>query len=418
MRILLLMQWFDPEPQLKGLAFARKLRDLGHEVEVLTGFPNYPGGNIYPGYSLKLFQVEMMEGIRVMRVPLYPSHDGSSLRRILNYASFGISSCVAGLCVVGRPTVIFAYGPPVTVGVSASLISLFRRVPFVYDVQDLWPDTLGATGMLKNPFALKLVEWVCKWVYRRAGHVTVQSPGIRDRLISCGVDTEKLSLILNWCDESSIDNQRSQVSGHGCFDRAENHSETFDVMFAGNMGKAQAMDAVLGAGLMLKSENPSVRLLLMGGGVEVERLKKAVEERGISNVKFLPRVPMSEVGRIFARVNVLLVHLKDDPLFRITIPGKTQAYMAAGKPILMAVAGDATELVLESEAGVCAQPANARSIADAIKKLAGLEPEKLRQMGQKGQSYYRENLSLDVGARKVLVAFERALNDRTRFGVA
>lgn len=406
------MQWFDPEPQLKGLVFARKLRDLGHDVEVLTGFPNYPGGRIYPGYSIRLFQIEMMEGFRVIRVPLYPSHDASVFRRVLNYVSFGVTSCLAGLLAVRRPTVIYVYGPPVTVGVGASLISLFRRVPFVYDVTDLWPDTLEATGILKNPRALKIVDWVCKWVYKRAGHITVQSPGIRDRLVDCGTDGDKVSVIFNWCDESSMDNRSSKAGEPEPIDRAGKRSETFDVLFAGNMGKVQAMDAILDAGVILKDENPSVRLLLMGGGVEVERLKRTVQERAISNIKFLPRVPMSEVAAILARADALLVHLKDAPLFRITIPSKTQTYLAAGKPIVMAVAGDAAQLIRESDAGVCALPEDARSIADAIKQLSGLKPEHLLKMGQRGRRFYREKLSLDVGARKFVDVFESTLRSR------
>ncbi len=420
MRILLLTQWFDPEPTFKGLVFAKKLHALGHEVEVLTGFPNYPGGKIYPGYSIKPIQVELMEGIRVMRVPLYPSHDRSAVRRIMNYASFALSSCLAGLFAIRRPNVIHTCGPPVTVGISACLISLFRRAPFVYDIQDLWPDTLGATGMLKNPKALKVVDWVCDWMYKRAAHIAVPALGIRDRLLARGVPENKLSVIYSWCDESSIDGHSlklktglpSNVIHPKRVDHAETPSETFDVLFAGTMGKVQALDAVLGAALILKRENPAVRFLLLGGGIEVDRLKTIVEDQLLTNVKFLPRVPMSEVGAILARADALLVHLKDDPLFRITIPSKTQAYLVAGKPIIMAVAGDAAQLIRASEAGVCAQPEDARSIADAINHLTTLEREELLQMGQRGQRYYREQFSLDSGARKFLHAYESTLNKR------
>lgn len=411
MRILLLMQWFDPEPQIKGLLFAKKLRDLGNEVEILTGFPNYPGGKVYPGYSVKLFQVEMMDGIRVLRVPLYPSHDNSAFRRILNYVSFGLTSCIAGLFLVNRQAVIYACGPPVTVGVSAALISLVRRVPFVYDIQDLWPDSLGATGMFNSSHGFKVVARVCKWVYDRAAHITVQSPGVRDRLVARGVHKDKVSVIFNWCDESSIGNRGARNETPVESSGVDESRPTFDVLFAGNMGKAQELDAVLEAARIQKLENPSVRLLLLGGGVEVPRLKEMAQSQGIDNVTFLPRVPMSEVGAILARADALLVHLKDDPLFRITIPAKTQAYMAAGKPILMAVAGDATELVVESGAGVCAQPSDARSIADAIRQLAAMAPEGLRKMGERGRVYYWQNMSLDVGAKKFLAIFQRTVGE-------
>ena len=409
MRILLLMQWFDPEPQIKGLAFAKKLRCLGNDVEVLTGFPNYPGGKIYAGYSVKFFQVEMMEGIRVMRVPLYPSHDASAFRRILNYVSFGITSFLAGLMVVSRKDVIYACGPPVTVGVGAALISLVRRIPFVYDIQDLWPDSLGATGMFNNSFGSKIVDYICRWVYSRATHITVQSLGVKERLIARGQPKMKVSVIFNWCDEVSIVTELTSNNKLSHFSQNSTTSSTFDVLFAGNMGKAQDMDAVLEAGYLLQTETPWIRIFLLGGGIEVTRLKSSTKNKNIINVTFIPQVPMAEASKIIARADVLLVHLKDHPLFKITIPAKTQAYLAAGKPIVMAVLGDASRLVLESNAGVCAQPSNARSIADAIQQLAALPPSELQKLGENGRTFYWESMSLDVGARRFLEIFNIAL---------
>lgn len=409
MRILLLMQWFDPEPQIKGLAFAKKLRDLGNDVEVLTGFPNYPGGKIYPEYSIKFFQVEMMEGIRVMRVPLYPSHDASAFRRILNYMSFGIASLIAGLLVVSRKDVIYACGPPVTVGVSAALISLIRRIPFVYDIQDLWPDSLGATGMFNNSFGSRIVGNVCKWVYKRATHITVQSPGVKECLIARGLPKDKATVIFNWCDEASIVDEMTISKKVNHCNEYSIPSSTFDVLFAGNMGKAQDMDAVLESGRLLQIETPWIRLFLLGGGIEVPRLKNFAKNKNITNVTFMPQVPMAEASKIISRADALLVHLKDNPLFEITIPAKTQAYMAAGKAIIMAVPGDASRLVLKSKAGVCAQPSNARSIADAIQHLAALPPSELRKMGDNGRTFYWESMSLDVGARSFLEIFNVAL---------
>ena len=407
MRILLWMQWFEPEPQIKGLPFAKKLRELGNEVEVLTGYPNYPEGKIYPGYSIKPFQVQTMEGIRVMRVPLYPSHDTSSLRRILNYVSFGLTSFLAGLLVVRRTDVIYACGPPVTVGVAAALVGKLRRIPFFYDVQDLWPDSLGATGMFNSSLGAKVIAGVCKWIYQRATHITVQSPGVRDRLIERGVPAHKISLIYNWCDEASMGGRPTIKAelGHNHPDRAS--AATFSVLFAGNIGKAQDMDAVLEAARLLQTENSAIRIMLLGGGVEVPRLKEAAEMQHIANVSFLPRVPMSQASIILAQADVLLVHLKDDPLFRITIPAKTQAYMAAGKAIVMAVAGDASRLVMDGDAGICALPSNARSIADAIQKLAALPRDDLRKMGRNGREFYWSNMSMEVGARKFLAIFQQ-----------
>lgn len=407
MRILLWMQWFDPEPQIKGLSFAKKLRELGNEVEVLTGYPNYPEGKIYPGYSIKPFQVQTMEGIRVMRVPLYPSHDTSSFRRILNYVSFGFTSFLAGLLMVRRIDAIYACGPPVTVGVAAALVGKLRGIPFVYDIQDLWPDSLRATGMFNSSLGEKVIADICKWVYKRATHITVQSSGVRDRIIERGIAVHKISLIYNWCDEASMGSRPTiKVElGHSHPDRAS--LSTFNVLFAGNIGKAQDMDAVLEAARLLQTENSAIKIILLGSGVEVPRLKKFSEMQNIANVSFLARVPMSQAGIILSQADALLVHLKDDPLFRITIPGKTQAYMAAGKAIIMAVAGDASRLVIDGDAGICALPSNARSIADAIKKLAALPRDELKKLGSNGREFYWSNMSMEVGVRKFHAIFHQ-----------
>ena len=140
-RVLLLTQWFDPEPTFKGLVFARELVRQGFEVEVLTGFPNYPGGKLYPGYKLKCLQREHIDGVHITRVPLYPNHDQSALKRVLNYSSFAASALFYGLFVAKRADVIYAYHPPLTVGVVASIMRVFLRIPVVYDIQDMWPDT-------------------------------------------------------------------------------------------------------------------------------------------------------------------------------------------------------------------------------------------------------------------------------------
>jgi len=409
-RILLLVEWFDPEPTLTGLAFAKKLRDQGHDVEVLTAFPNYPGGRIYPGYAVRPMQVETMEGITVRRVALYPSHDRSSIRRILTYATFGLSSCFAGVFAVKRPDVIYANGPPPTVGVAAALIGLFRRVPFVFHTQDLWPDSLSAIGVMNNGTALRTVAAVCAWMHHRAAHIVVLAPGMRDVLISRGVPGEKVSAIYNWCVEPSL----TQTAADAPQPRAESEAaaSTFTVMFAGTMGRPQALDAVLDAAAILKDEHPRVRLSFMGGGIEVDRLKRQVKKRALDNVTFLPRVPMSEASAMLGQADALLVHLKDDPLFRITIPSKTQAYLHAGKPIVMAVAGDAAALVRAAGAGALAHPQDPRSIADAIGKLALLDRQELEEMGRRGRRYYMEHLSLEVGSVALTSVFQRTIDAR------
>lgn len=405
-RVLLLTQWFDPEPTFKGLVFAKELVRQGFEVEVVTGFPNYPGGKVYPGYRIKTLQRELIDGVHVTRVPLYPNHDQSAIKRVLNYASFAASALVYGLFVAKRADVIYAYHPPLTVGITASLIRLVRRIPVVYDIQDMWPDTLRATGMLNNPRALGVVAAVCRWVYRRVEHIAVLSPGFKRLLVQRGVPEVKVDVIYNWADEAALAAPTGQLPA------AFPGPDRFRIVFAGNMGKAQALGAVLDAAAMLQERGSRVSFVMLGGGVEVGPLKAQAAQRQLGNVIFLPAVPMAEVGAYLNAAEALLVHLRKDPLFEITIPSKTQAYMAVGKPLLMAVNGDAADLVRQSGGGVVAESENAEALAASAQALADLAPAELHAMGQKAQHYYREHLALQVGVARFGVIFNRVGSPR------
>ena len=399
-RVLLLTQWFDPEPTFKGLVFARELVRHGFEVEVVTGFPNYPGGKVYAGYKIKLIQRECIDGVQITRLPLYPNHDQSALKRVLNYASFAASALVYGLFMAKRADVMYAYHPPLTVGVAASLIRWVRGIPLVYDIQDMWPDTLRATGMLNNPRALALVGRVCDWVYKRVDQLVVLSPGFMGLLSQRGVPERKIDVIYNWADESAL------MSPAGAVPAAFPAADRFRVVFAGNMGKAQALDAVLDAAAILQARGSRASLVMLGGGVEVSRLKTRALEMKLGNVVFLPPVPMSEVGTVLAAADVLLVHLRKDPLFEITIPSKTQAYMAVGKPLLMAVNGDAAELVRQAKCGLTVESENPQALADAVDALAAMPADELKTMGESASRFYREALGLHVGAAKFAAVFE------------
>jgi len=401
MRILILSHWFTPEPTFKGLRFARELQKLGHEVEVLTGFPNYPGGKIYPGYKIKLYQREMMDGVPVIRVALYPSHDASALRRIANYVSFAISATLLGPFLVRKPDVIYVYHPPATVALPAVVLGWLRRAPFVYDVNDLWPDTLAATGMLNNRMLLRLIGTWSRWTYRAARRVTVISKGFARKLEERGVPAAKISMIYNWAEECIVEGAAKAERREPGF---EGH---FNIVFAGTMGKAQALDAVIDAAALVGRRHQQVRFVFIGAGVEVERLKARTLNAGLSNVVFLPRRPVEEIATVLASADVLLVHLKDDPLFAITIPSKTQAYLAAGRPIIMAVRGDAADLVKEADAGVTCEPENAESIAAAVEQLWNATPERRRQMGENGRAFYRSRLSMEKAAE----SFARVLSE-------
>ena len=388
MRILLLTQWFQPEPQFKGLPLAQALIARGHEVEVLTGFPNYPGGKVYPGYRVKAWQREFMGGVSVTRAALYPSHDRSAVRRSLNYVSFALSSALLAF-TISRPDVVYVYCPPMTAAAAAVALRWFRGVPYVIDIQDLWPDTLASTGMVSNGMLFRLVSMWSSFAMRNAAQLVVLSSGFRTRLVARGL-RQPITVIPNWA-PPEIAAQAQQLTPR------PNKPATFNIVFAGNIGKAQALDTVIEAAKYLKHEAPSIRFTLVGSGIEVGNLRKVSADNGTDNVVFLPQRHIDQMGSIFADADALLVHLRDDPLFAITIPSKTQAYLAVGRPILMGVRGDAAALVEEARGGLIFKPEDADSLVRAAKTLLAMTPEARDAMGQAGAAYYREHLAFDKG---------------------
>lgn len=411
MRILIISQWFDPEPTFKGLLFARELKMLGHEVEVLTGFPNYPGGRLYDGYRIRTFQREVVDGIPVLRVPLFPSHDSSAKRRLLNYLSFAVTATVGGL-FVRRPDVAYVYHPPATVGLPAMAMKWFRGVPYVYDVQDLWPDTLSATGMINSRKALAVVGWWMQRVYRASAHVVVLSRGFSTALLNRGVPAERLYVIHNWADEAQIDlrpcsPERATELGF---------TDKFTIVFAGTMGKAQDLGTVLTAAALLLDE-PTVRFVMIGGGVEVDELQRQATSRGLTNVVFLPRRPINEIGELLSLADALLVHLKDDPLFEITIPSKTQAYLMAGRPLLMGVRGDAADLVRQAAAGVTFEPGRPEQLEGAVRHLMAMSNADRTSLGVNGAAFYRDNLAMAAGAKRFEAVLDSARLTRPGYSI-
>jgi glycosyltransferase involved in cell wall biosynthesis len=392
----MLTQWFSPEPDFKGLPFARELVRRGHEVQVLTGFPNYPGGKVYEGYRIRPLQREVLDGISVIRVPLYPSHDSSSIRRILNYISFAVSAALLAPLLVRQADVAYVYHAPATIALPAMVLKIVRRIPFVYDINDLWPDSLAATTMMNSRMVLKLVGLWCRLTYRMADRIVVVTPGFKIKLQERGVPGSKVDVIYNWCDEiQTVKAEQSEAERTG-----EQFAGRFDIVFAGTMGKAQALDAVLDAAALVAERYPAIRFVFVGGGIETDRLKARARTERLDNVTFLPRRPVSEIGSILHKADVLLVHLKADPLFRITIPSKTQAYLASGRPILMGVMGDAADLVERAEAGIACTPEDPESIARNAVALYTMPLEQREALGENGRRFYERELSLVAGVNR------------------
>ena len=384
MNILFLTQWYPPEPGLLQQELAQTLMAHGHEVTVLTGSPNFPSGKLYPGYRVRPLLRETIAGVQVVRVPLYPEHSRSAIKRAINYLSFACSAATIGGYAVSRPDVIFVYHPPLTIGIPAYVLSRVWRIPFVYQIQDMWPETLRATGMLNNATLLKAVGRFARWVYDRAAALVVISPGFRRNLIEKRVPADKVHFISNWVDPESYfvadpDPELAAELGMG---------NRFNVLFAGIIGKAQGLESVLEAARLLR-DLEEIQFILLGDGVALPGLKQMAEDKDLNNVLFPGRYPQDSMPAIYALADVLLVHLKADPLFSITIPHKTLTYLASAKPILAAVDGDTADVVVEAGAGRTCPPGDPEALAETVRELYSCESAELHRMGRNGRQAAR-----------------------------
>lgn len=396
MRVLILTQWYSPEPALLIQELAQTLQKRGHRVTILTGFPNYPSGKIYPGYHIQLIQREILNDIPVVRVPLYPEHSLSCLWRILNYVSFALASSILGFFVTSKPDVIFVYHPPLTIGLPAFVLSRLWGVPFVYQIQDMWPETLRATGMVKNARLLRWVGRFARWIYKKAHTILVISPGFRQNLIDKGVPESKIRVVSNWIDTDAfkaVDPDRELAENLGL-------NERFNIMYAGNMGEAQGLETVLEAAGLL-SDIQNVQFVMVGDGTALPRLKRFVEEKSLKNVRFIGRYPHQTMPCLYALADILLVHLKDDPLFRITIPSKTLAYLASGKPIIAAAAGDVAEMITSAGAGIVCPPENPQALSESVRHLYQLTAEQRLALGERGRQAAAGEYERDILIAKI-----------------
>jgi glycosyltransferase involved in cell wall biosynthesis len=402
MQILYITQWFEPEPIVKGIVFAKAFAERGHQIEVVTGFPNYPTGKIYPGYRIGFYKREIVDGIVVHRVPLYPSHNSSSIGRILNYFSFMASAALFAAFRARRFDIIYCY-PPITGGLAAIFAGWLSRRPFVIDIQDLWPDSVVKSGMAGTRRMEKILNLMCNFVYRRAARILAQSKGIKSRLIERGVSSDKISVVYNWADElAAAPAGLADLSPYGFDDK-------FNIVYGGNLGRVQGLDVLVRAAHLARQQSPDLQLLLIGDGIESDNLKQLVRELDAENVRIAPGVPRKMIGDVFAAADVLALHLWNDPLFRITIPQKTQFYMAMGKPILIGVEGEAAEFVTAAGAGITVPSDDVDAMADAMVRLSQMPRERLADMGRHGREAYWRTFSLAIAIAETEAAFQGVL---------
>ena len=389
MRFLFLTQYFPPEvgaAQLRLLAVARELRALGHEVEVVTGLPNYPTGRIFPAYRRKFYVRESLYGITVHRLWLYPAQ-GSGVRRLANYASFTLSS-LYGLLRARRPDYLFVESPPLFLGVSAALAKSLWRVPTIFNVADLWPDSLEQLGLLEQPTVLSLAKGLERWSYARATYVNAVTEGIRSMLTEeKGVPGDKVLFLPNGVDTQTFRPQEPDED----FARELGLAGKRVVLYAGTHGYAHGLEVALYAAKHLQScEN--VRFVFVGDGSEKARLVRLSYELRLTNVLFLEAAPPETVARLYALASVGLSTLRDAPLFEATRPVKVLTAMATGTPVLYCGAGEGARLVAGARAGLITPPEDARALAEALKRLLA-EPALAKEMGMNGRRFTLEHLT-------------------------
>jgi len=380
-RIVLLSQWYPPEPQSVVSDLAETLTAEGHDVTVLTGFPNFPSGKLYPGYKLKFVRREMWNGVPIVRVPLLPYHGRSPILRILNLASFCAAAILVGPWFVRRPDLIHAIQPPTTC-FPAWVLSRLWRAPFTYEVQDLWPDTLRATNMVSASRALRLVEGYCRWAYRKATAIRVISEGFRRVLLSRGVPESKVHFLPNWVDTDRY----KPLDASAATPVWSTDRPAFRIVYAGNMGLAQGLDNLLQAAARMPAAS-TVRFVLIGGGVEADTLRDRAAGMKLANVEFVAFRKPEEMPAILAAADAVLLHLKHDPLFSVTIPHKLLTYLAVGKPILACAEGEPADIVRAAGAGIACAPGDPDALATAAAELAAMPIEQRARLGANGRVY-------------------------------
>jgi glycosyltransferase involved in cell wall biosynthesis len=384
MRILIVTQYFWPEEfRINDLALA--LRSRGHEVSVLTGKPNYPGGKYFPGYGFFGRATEDYKGVRVVRVPLIPRGSGGRLRLLLNFLSYAlIGSLLAPLRCRGSFDVILVYEPtPVTVGLPALVLKQLKRAPLLFWVQDLWPESLSATGVVRARWILALVDRLVRFIYRHCNLILVQSRAFMPHVRAQGVPSERIRYYPNTAEEL----YRTVAIEERAPER-ELLPPGFRVMFAGNIGVAQDFETILAAADQLKSDR-DIQWIIIGEGRRYAWVAQEIARRGLrGSVRLLGRYPVESMPRFFALADALLVTLRNEPIFSLTLPTKIQSYLACGRPIIAALDGEGARVIGESGSGIAVAPGDAAALADAIARLRRTPAPEREAMGRRGREYF------------------------------
>ncbi|OGB76980.1 MAG: glycosyltransferase WbuB, partial [Burkholderiales bacterium RIFOXYC12_FULL_60_6] len=382
MKVLIISQYFWPE-NFRINDLVQELVQRGHSVAVLTGIPNYPAGRVFDAYRQNPKAFEYYGGARVWRVPMLARGHGA-VRLFLNYLSFVIGACLFGPWQLrGQQTdVIFVFEPsPVTVGLPAILLGQIKRAPVVFWALDLWPETLAAIGVVRSPRVLGWVGHLVKFIYERCTLVLGQSRGFLESIARYCSDVRKIRYFPSWAEE--VFNQPDLVPAP----EVPVLEGTFNVLFAGNIGEAQDLPAVLDAAESLK-HNPAIRWLIVGDGRKSDWLLEEVARRGLQdNVLLLGRFPVERMPSFYAHAGALLVSLKKDPVFSMTIPGKVQSYLMAGVPLVGMLDGEGAKVITEANAGLVCAAGDASGLAAVVLQMAAMRADQRHQLGANGRAF-------------------------------
>ena len=385
MRILVVSQYFWPE-NFRVNDLVKEWVQRGHEITVLTGIPNYPAGKVFDAYQKQPSAFSEYEGAEVVRVPMLPRGTGG-LRLMLNYLSFVLGACIFGPWLLrNKPAdVIFVFEPsPVTVGLPAVLLGKMKNAPVVFWALDLWPETLAAIGVIRSPRVLGWVGHMVRFIYNRCTLVLGQSSGFLGSIAKYCDDKTKIRYFPSWAEDVY------KEAGVQPAPEVSEWADGFTVVFAGNIGEAQDMPAVLDAAERLK-DIASIRWIIVGDGRKSDWLRSEVARRGLDEQVLLPgRFQVERMPSFYAHADALLVSLKRDPVFRMTIPGKVQSYLMAGIPLLGLLDGEGAAVIREANAGLTCDAGDSSGLAQAVLTLTAMPPEKRKQMGLNGRKYAQQ----------------------------
>lgn len=379
MRLLVVSQYFWPE-NFRINDLVSELVARGHDVTVLTGYPNYPDGRIFPAFARSPADFAGYAGARVVRVPLVARGNGGP-RLILNYLSFALSASVLGAWKLRgeRFDVIFAFEPsPITVGIPAAFLRSLKAAPLAFWVLDLWPETLQAIGVVRSRLVLGFVGRLVRFIYARCDLVLAQSRSFVPQIRRYCPEGGRIAYFPSWAEAIY------GIDGAEPAPEVPYRAGAFNVVFAGNIGDAQDFPAILDAAERLR-DHPEIRWLIVGDGRMATWVRLEVARRGLGEtVLLLGRFPVERMPSFYKHAGALLVTLKPEPIFSMTIPGKVQSYLAAGIPIVAMLDGEGARVIEQAQAGIVCPAGDSVGLADAVRRLAAMAEEDRARMGQNG----------------------------------